>query len=119
MLKEGSLAVFVFMQEALGGQPLRRAATITGEGETSKVPLMSLRHSVVALSHDYGQSYPRGEGRVVIGPRINFLTASDDCDPIAATPHHKNVRVRLVPLDPVNATAAAANAARALAVAAA
>jgi len=79
----------------------------------------SLRRGVVALPHGYGQAYPGGEGRVVIGPRINFLTASDDCDPIAATPHHKNVRVRLVPLDPVNATAAAANAARALAVAAA
>jgi anaerobic selenocysteine-containing dehydrogenase len=79
----------------------------------------SLRRGVVALPHGYGQAYPRGEGRVVIGPRINFLTASDDCDPIAATPHHKNVRVRLVPLDPVNATAAEANATRALAVAAA
>jgi len=80
---------------------------------------MSLRRGVVALSHSYGQSYPRGEGYVVVGLCIDFITESDDCDPIAATPHHKNVRVRLVPLDPVNATAAEANAARALAVAAA
>jgi len=54
-----------------------------------------------------------------VGPRINFLTASDDCDSIAATPHHKNVRVRLVPLDPTSAAKAEADAARALAVAAA
>ncbi len=58
-------------------------------------------------------------GRAVVGPRINFLTASDDCDPIATTPRHKNVRVRLVPLDPTSAAKAEADAARALAVAAA
>ncbi len=79
----------------------------------------SLRRGVVALPHGYGQSYPKGEGRVVVGPRINFLTDSDDCDPIAATPHHKNVRVRLVPLDPASAAKAEADAVRALAVAAA
>src|SRR5262249_31501858 len=58
----------------------------------------SLRHGVVALPHGYGQAYPAGEERVVVGPRINFLTAGDDCDPIAATPHHKNVAVRLIRL---------------------
>ena len=79
----------------------------------------SLRRGVVALPHGYGQAYPGGEGRIVIGPRLNVLTASEDCDPIAATPHHKNVQVRLVPLDPASAAAAEANAAQALASAAA
>ena len=51
--------------------------------------------------------------------RQNFLTASDDCDPIAATPHHKNVRVRLTPLDPESTAEAEANSARVRAVAAA
>lgn len=73
----------------------------------------SLRHGVVALPHGYGQTYPAGvEGQVVVGPRLNFLTASDDCDPIAATPYHKNVRVRLTPLDPEGTAEAEANAAR-------
>jgi hypothetical protein len=76
----------------------------------------SLRRGVVTLPHGYGQAYPTAEGRVVVGPRLNFLTANDDCDPIAATPHHKNVRGRLVPLDPVRAAKAAADAARAQAV---
>ena len=44
--------------------------------------------------------------RVVDGPRINLLTAGDDCDPIAATPHHKNVRVRLRPATAAEAAAA-------------
>jgi len=58
----------------------------------------SLRPGVVALPHGYGQAYPTGEGRLTIGPRLNQITSSDYCDPIAATPYHKNVPVRLVPL---------------------
>lgn len=70
-------------------------------------------HCVVALPHGYGQAYPVGEERITIGPRINILTASDDCDPIAATPYHKNVAVRLTPLNVAQAAEAEANAARA------
>jgi anaerobic selenocysteine-containing dehydrogenase len=79
----------------------------------------SLRRGVVALPHGYGQAYPEGEGRVIVGPRLNIITSSEDCDPIAATPHHKNVQVRLVPLDPAGAATAEVNAARARTVVAA
>jgi anaerobic selenocysteine-containing dehydrogenase len=80
----------------------------------------SLRRGVVALPHGYGQTYPAGtEGRIVVGPRINLITAGDDCDPIAATPHHKNVQVRLAPLDQAGVAEAEANAARVRALAAA
>jgi len=72
----------------------------------------SLRRGVVTLPHGYGQAYPGAEGRVVVGPRINIITSSEDCDPIAATPYHKNVRVRLLPLDPASAAVAEAAAAR-------
>lgn len=78
----------------------------------------SLRRGVVALPHGYGQAYPPdGAGkRLVVGPRINLITSSDDCDPIATTPYHKNVRVRLAPLDPASAAEAEANSARVRAV---
>jgi anaerobic selenocysteine-containing dehydrogenase len=67
----------------------------------------SLRPGVVSLPHGYGQGYPDGRGgRLVDGPRINLLTAGDDSDPIAATPHHKNVRVRLRPAGSADAAAA-------------
>jgi len=59
----------------------------------------SMRRGLVALPHGYGQAYPDGRGeRVVNGPRLNLITAHDDCDPIAATPYHKNVDVRLTPV---------------------
>jgi len=69
----------------------------------------SMRRGMVALPHGYGQFYPSADGRIQVGPRINFLTASDDCDPITATPHHRNVAVRLRPADSTSASAAEAN----------
>jgi anaerobic selenocysteine-containing dehydrogenase len=56
----------------------------------------SLRQGQLALPHGYGQSYPAQDGeRLNNGPRINALTESGNCDPIAATPYHKHVAVRL------------------------
>jgi anaerobic selenocysteine-containing dehydrogenase len=56
----------------------------------------SLRQGQLALPHGYGQSYPARDGeRLSNGPRINALTDSGHCDPIAATPYHKHVAVRL------------------------
>jgi anaerobic selenocysteine-containing dehydrogenase len=68
----------------------------------------SLRRGVVALPHGYGQAYPTGETRCTIGPRLNQITASDYCDPIAATPYHKNIPVRLRPVDGAEAERAEA-----------
>jgi anaerobic selenocysteine-containing dehydrogenase len=55
-----------------------------------------MRQGQLALPHGYGQSYPteRNE-RLSNGPRVNVLTDSGNCDPIAATPYHKHVAVRL------------------------
>jgi anaerobic selenocysteine-containing dehydrogenase len=56
----------------------------------------SLRQGQLALPHGYGQSYPTQDGeRLSNGPRVNALTDSGNCDPIAATPYHKHVAVRL------------------------
>ncbi len=80
----------------------------------------SMRRGLVALPHGYGQSYPDGAGgRIVDGPRLNLITAHDDCDPIAATPYHKNVAVHLAPVVGAEAAAAEAASARVRAVAAA
>jgi molydopterin dinucleotide binding protein len=53
----------------------------------------SLRAGQIALPHGFGMAVPDGRGgRVVHGPRINLLTDAADRDPIAGTPHHKDVR---------------------------
>ncbi len=67
----------------------------------------SMRRGQVALPHGFGMSYPDGRGgRVTDGPRINQITAAGDRDPIAGTPHHKDVPVRLEPASPEEAAAA-------------
>ena len=56
----------------------------------------SMRRGQLALPHGFGQAYPTSDGtRLTSGPRINLLTAGTNRDPIAGTPYHKNVPVRL------------------------
>ncbi len=51
-----------------------------------------MRPGMIALPHGYGMKIKDATGAAVIaGPRINRLTASDECDPIAATPYHKTI----------------------------
>jgi anaerobic selenocysteine-containing dehydrogenase len=69
-----------------------RMGTLTARAEADD----SLRTGYATLPHGYGMTYPLQNGeRVSVGPRINLLSASDDCDPIGATPYHKNVAARL------------------------
>ncbi|WP_316205009.1 molybdopterin-dependent oxidoreductase [Bradyrhizobium sp. SZCCHNS3004] len=73
----------------------------------------SIRQGQLALPHGYGQSYPTDDGeRLSNGPRINTLTDSLNRDPIAGTPYHKHVAVRLERLTPAEAAAAEARSQR-------
>lgn len=56
----------------------------------------SMRRGHVALPHGYGQLHPGEDGRrSVVGPAVNWLTDAQHRDPVADTPHHKHVPVRL------------------------
>ena len=56
----------------------------------------SMRRGHVVLPHGFGQAYPAADGeRLVNGPRVNVLTAGAHRDPIAGTPYHKQVAVRV------------------------
>jgi anaerobic selenocysteine-containing dehydrogenase len=55
----------------------------------------------LVLPHGFGMSYPDLDDPGVLrqnGPSINELTDAARCDPLAKTPHHKYVPVRLAPL---------------------
>lgn len=66
----------------------------------------SMKRGQLALPHGYGQAYPAADGeRLVSGPRVNVLTDSSNRDPIAGTPYHKHVPVRLERLAAVEAAA--------------
>ncbi len=119
---DGALRIHPDDLAALGGVDGAWMAVETRSGRlVARVEAdASLRRGLVALPHGYGQAYPDGKGnRLVNGPRLNAITAHDDCDPIAATPHHKNVAVRLAPVVGVEAEEAEALSARVRAIAAA
>ena len=66
----------------------------------------SMREGQLALPHGYGQTYPAEDGeRLSNGPRVNVLTDSENRDPVAGTPYHKHVAVRLEKLPPAEAAA--------------
>jgi anaerobic selenocysteine-containing dehydrogenase len=70
------------------------------------------RPGYCALPHGYGQVYETDGVLTMEGPRINTITDRTDCDPIAATPYHKNVAARLRPALPEEIARAEANAGR-------
>jgi len=77
-----------------------------------------LRRGYVVLPHGYGQAYPAVDGeRRVCGPAINWLTDSAWRDPIAGTPYHKHVPVRLRLADEMQAAQAEHNSRAVLAAA--
>jgi len=64
---------------------------------TDEVPV-----GMLSMPHGYGFNYPN-QSEETIGAQVNQLTSLDDCDPLAKTPYHKNVRVRLEKIiQPVN-----------------
>lgn len=69
-----------------------------------------MRRGNVSLPHGYGQAYPASDGeRRVCGPRINELTDAQSRDPIAGTPLHKYVPVRLRAADEAEVATAELN----------
>jgi len=60
----------------------------------------SVRRGLVTLPHGYGMEHPDKDGkRRRTGAHINELTSAEDRDPIAGTPYHKHISVRLTPVE--------------------
>jgi anaerobic selenocysteine-containing dehydrogenase len=60
----------------------------------------SVLRGQATLPHGYGMEHPENDGkRRRTGARINELTAAEDRDPIAGTPYHKFIPVRITPLE--------------------
>ena len=60
----------------------------------------AIQRGQVTLPHGYGLEHPASAGeRRRTGAHINELTSAEDRDPIAGTPYHKYVPVRLTPVE--------------------
>ena len=50
---------------------------------------------VLSMPHGHGLTYDSSDDYREVGAKVNMLTSTDYCDPLAKTPYHKNVRVKL------------------------
>jgi anaerobic selenocysteine-containing dehydrogenase len=91
---EGALSMHPSDAARLGLREGERAQVRSATGELQITVHLSdtLRPGVVSLPHGYGMRYRGGPEN---GPALNRLTSANHCDPIAATPFHKNVPVAI------------------------
>lgn len=57
---------------------------------TDEVP-----RGVASMPHGHGLAYGDAQDYTEVGAMANLLTSTTSCDPLAKTPYHKNVRVKL------------------------
>lgn len=95
---DGALRINPEDADALGVADGERVVCESARGRLEAVAQVddALRRGHVTLPHGFGLAYAlEGEERREHGPLINLLTSSEHCDPIARTPYHKHVPVRL------------------------
>ncbi len=100
--KEGALRIHPDDAAALG---VGEGAQLLCQSERGAIEVVATmddrqRPGFVSLPHGYGMSYPnlQDEEMVQHGPRLNLITSSLHCDPVAKTPYHKYVPVQLRPV---------------------
>lgn len=74
------------------------AIQLTSPTGTIKIVAMitdEVRPGVVSMPHGKGLDYGQNQTFEVVGAMPNILTTADYCDPLAKTPYHKNVRVKM------------------------
>lgn len=99
--KEGVLKIHPTNAEELGIQSgdWVRCSSPTGSVEIMTQITDELPEGTLSMPHGYGLQYPGENDTERIGVMANLLTSSDDCDPLAKTPYHKNVRVKIERVD--------------------
>ncbi|MDJ0752274.1 MAG: molybdopterin-dependent oxidoreductase [Ardenticatenaceae bacterium] len=77
-----------------------RCETSRGGIEVTAAIDPAQRRGFLSLPHGYGLEYPdlQSEEMVQVGPRLNEITSAAWCDPIAKTPYHKYIPVRVQPV---------------------
>lgn len=97
MDKEGALKINTLDAETLG---IKNGDWVKCSSSVGSIKMMAkitdeLPQGLLSMPHGHGLAYPGEEKEERLGAAANELTAVDDCDPMAKTPYHKNVAVKL------------------------
>ena len=95
--KEGALKIHPEDAAPLG---IANGDWVSCSSEKGTIRLMAkltdeVPQGVLSMPHGYGLEYPGEENLDRVGSAANLLTSADHCDPMAKTPYHKNVPVRI------------------------
>ena len=95
--KEGSIKINTADAASLN---IQTGDWVTCSSETGSIKIMAkvtdeVPRGVLSMPHGYGLKYPGEDQAERIGIMANLLTSSKHCDPLAKTPYHKNVAVKL------------------------
>ncbi len=78
-----------------------RCISKAGEVEIKIAITDEVPQGMLSMPHGYGFTYPNHD-QTTTGALVNMLTSLEECDPLAKTPYHKNVRVRLEKISNLN-----------------
>ena len=83
---------------------LEEGDTIELKSETGQVKIVvtitdEVKPGVLSMPHGHGMDYGEGRDYKEVGAMPNILTSASYCDPIAKTPYHKNVRVKVAKVE--------------------
>ncbi len=71
-----------------------KVSSKTGEVKIKMWMTEEVPKGLLSMPHGYGLSYPDHDESTT-GALVNVLTSTEDCDPLAKTPYHKNVKVKI------------------------
>lgn len=86
------------------GLSLTEGDAVTLTSETGQINIVititeEVQRGVLSMPHGHGMDYGEGKDFKEVGAMPNILTSASYCDPIAKTPYHKNVRVKVNKLE--------------------
>ncbi len=79
---------------------IQNGDTVTLSNDNGSVRILAIitdevPKGVLSMPHGHGMKYEDDDDYQTVGASANWLTSTDSCDPLAKTPYHKNVRVRM------------------------
>ncbi len=94
---EGALKINPIDAGLLG---IQAGDTVRLSNEVGQLKILSsitdeVPEGVLSMPHGHGMKYDENQNYKSVGAMANMLTSTDHCDPLAKTPYHKNVRVKL------------------------
>ena len=98
--KKDAEGVLKINPEDAAAHAIKNGDTVQIESPVGSIKILTyitdeVPHGILSMPHGHGMKYGEEVNFKEVGAMVNMLTSTDHCDPLAKTPYHKNVRVKL------------------------